>query len=346
MNLILRTMAAAALAAVSVNGAAQALPDTSAELLELINADYGGDPNAYVEAEFRGDYRTLGCRGRTDLLQALLDAGLKLEDVPPAGTSNMLRCAYGRGHLDVFRLGLTPEGLRTYENYKAQSVDDASLLNQTVWDNDYAFTLALLENGTSLFNASDGAYVALTREGQYLRVAIVAQEKNFRNVTRALKEAGYGDIVEDARRPGIKKAFFNARIAWADHIDAYNPTVLDRMIRGASKSGLADLAIGAAVGGDVGAILSVAGAAEMALGDAPSAVEDSGFDFSRYLRGYQSAAAISAEAEQGSPAEAGGDATSTLVQLEQLADLRDRGAITKEEFDLFKRRILDAEFED
>ena len=334
------------LAAAMLGASAHALPDSPEQLRATIDSQFGGDANAYVEAEYRGEYRTLGCRGRVDLMQALLDSGLVLENVSPAGLNNMLRCAYGRGHLEVFRLGLSPEALRVYENAQARSPDDASLLNRLVWDNDYAFTLALLENGTSLFDASDGAYVALTPEGHYLRVAIVAEDRNFRNVTRALQDAGYTDIVEDARRPGMKREFFRARIAWAEHIDAYNPSVLDRMIRGASDAGLADIALGVAVGGDAGALISAAGAVEAVFGDAPDEVSDSRFDFSRYLRGYTSKAGAETEREAPAPARIESETSSMLDELERLGDLRERGVISQAEFDALKDQILNSSDEE
>lgn len=114
MNWMLRSAVAGISAAGVLASTASALPDTPEQLRALVDSEYAGDANAWVEAEFRGDYRTLGCRGRVDLLQALIDAGLILENVPPAATSNMLRCAYGRGHLEVFRLGLNPQALRVY----------------------------------------------------------------------------------------------------------------------------------------------------------------------------------------------------------------------------------------
>lgn len=177
-------------------------------------------------------------------------------------------------------------------------------------------------------------------------MAIVAEDRNFRNVTRALQDAGYTDIVEDARRPGMKREFFRARIAWAEHIDAYNPSVLDRMIRGASDAGLADIALGVAVGGDAGALISAAGAVEAVFGDAPDEVSDSRFDFSRYLRGYTSEAGAETEREAPAPARIESETSSMLDELERLGDLRERGVISQAEFDALKDQILNSSDEE
>lgn len=57
-----------------------AMPDNPIEMRQIISTQFGDNVAAYFE-ENRNDFRCIGCRGRTDLLQFLLDDGLVINDI-------------------------------------------------------------------------------------------------------------------------------------------------------------------------------------------------------------------------------------------------------------------------
>lgn len=235
---------------------ALAMPDDPAELNSLIRTKYNGDAAAYVE-DNRGEFRKLGCQGRADLLQALLDAGLVFEDLKPSRYSahaQAIRCAFDKGKMEALALLLTPDAMTMFEEVEFGQTWQASLLSSAIYWDSYDRVRHLLENGVHAAQHDKEAAI-LTREEHLLLAAYEALDTEKEDAIRAFQDAGFGHIIDAARN----------KANWR--------YVIDRMkgSRGGGGGGLFRSLLGgvagAALGGTTGAALGFLGAGADASGD-------------------------------------------------------------------------------
>lgn len=307
---------------------AMALPDDAADLQEIVTSEYGGDANAYV-ADKDGDFRRMGCRDRVDLVQQLLDDGLVLADVRPFHLEQFYDCATRNKNEAVFALVVEPRSIEILEQR-------SPVLSDVVARDNYAMTLALLQNGAERWIIRDWAKTNLTGEGHLLYAAKFAVDRNRNDAIRAFSDAGFADILADARQPGF--------------VDLVTQIGSGSQGGGGGLlGGLADLALGAALGGSpTDFLIASAGTSVLDRGEddgsAPAQVDD--LEMQRKLARYLATVEMPPEEE---PSLADGEEseltsptpqTDVLGELERLADLRDRGVLADEEFEAMKARIL------
>ncbi|WP_273678379.1 SHOCT domain-containing protein [Erythrobacter fulvus] len=235
---------------------ALAMPDDPAELNSLIRTKYNGDAAAYVE-DNRGEFRKMGCEGRADLLQALLDAGLAFENLEQSRYSahaQAIRCAFDKGKMEALALLLTPDAMTMFEEVEFGQTWQASLLSSAIYWDSYDRVRHLLENGVHAAQHDKEAAI-LTREEHLLLAAYEALDTEKEDAIRAFQDAGFGHIIDAARN----------KANWR--------YVIDRMkgSRGGGGGGLFRSLLGgvagAALGGTTGAALGFLGAGADASGD-------------------------------------------------------------------------------
>ena len=176
---------------------AVAMPDDAAELRTIIAQDYGGNANLYV-ADERGDFRRMGCRGRTDLMQQLFDSGLDLAAVDPDTRTDMFVCAIYDERAEFLGAFLTPQWLTEIdEEYVGRR--PISPLMWAIDNNDCEFTRVLLANDASYVFWRGPLSENLTREGQLLMSAHRAQRRNKERAMQSLVEALPAQLIADSR---------------------------------------------------------------------------------------------------------------------------------------------------
>lgn len=314
---------------------AMAFPDDAAELRQIIATQFGGNANAYVKEE-ASDFRRMACRNRADLVQQLLDDGLTVSDIPFRTLEPFYKCAFDENEWDALELIIDPGTLAVIE----QEAGSLSLpLQDPVYRNDYKATRLLLENGAHTIDNRRWTRGVLTKDGHRLNIAGFAVRKNLDEVLRALEDAGYGEIVADARQPGFWDIVFN--VGTGGEIGGGFGGLL---------GGVADIAAGAALGGSTSDFLiASAGSAVLDSGSgggaALSQISDS--ELQRKLARYLATVEMPRGAEPQSIDTANSEnmpaipKTDVLGELERLADLRDRGVLTKEEFEAIKATIIE-----
>ncbi|GEM_PF-3322967 len=317
---------------------ALALPDDAAALREIIATEFGGDANAYVEEE-DGDFRRMACRNRADLVQQLLDDGLVASDIPFQTRERFYDCAFDEDGWDALALIIEPETLAILER---EASTYALPLHYPVYGDDYKGTRLLLENGAHLMDTRSWTQGVLTEDGQRLLAARHITQENNGQAARGMEEAGYGEILADARQPGFTDLV--VQIGTGSEAGGGGS--------GGLLGGIADIAIGAALGGSpADFLISGAGGsfidAMMDGGSESATLSPEGVEMQRRLSRYLLIIEEPAEPEppalaaQPSAAQAPVSATmSTLEELERLADLRDRGVLSVAEFEMMKDEIL------
>lgn len=315
-----------------------AFPDDAAELRQIIATQFGGDANAYVNEE-RGDFRRMACRNRADLVQQLLDDGLVVSDVPYQTLKRFYQCAFDENEWDALALIIDPETLVRVE----QEAGSLFLpLQDPVSSNNYRATRLLLENGAHTVDNRRWTRGVLTKDGHRLNVAGFAVRQDLNEVLRAFEDAGFGEIVADARRPGFWDLVYN--VGTGEEIGGGFGGLL---------GGVADIVVGAALGGSTTDFLIASAGSSLLDGEddggagrgaAPGQISD--VELQRKLARYLVTVEMPPEAEPPSIESKGSQnapsiqETDVLGELERLADLRDRGALTDEEFETMKAAIL------
>lgn len=387
---------------------AQAMPDDVAEMRQIIATEFGGDVKAYVEEESK-DFRKMGCEGRLDLLQALLDDGLVLNDLSYRTHMGATSCAMRKEEPAAFKLLLTPDRMTEWEMaYFDENV--MSPLQYAIYENEYGLVRTMLENGVhQAFNDDD--YAVLTREEQLLLVANWANDAGKEHALRAFRDAGFEHILAAAQNKANVQ-FIRTRLGKGGGGGGGLFRTIAGGVAGAYLGGSTGAALGILEAGTSGADekveidptkplpiptnraelgimfqhvdvprrgLEIQGIAEgkaasftdlvkgdiiVAIGGMPVATRGSLYVATErlvdaeqfeveYLRDGEigttifglpqpqpeiaEASALPVESQSVSAA-SGED--STLAELERLADLRDRGVLTEEEFTEMKARIL------
>lgn len=311
---------------------AQAMPDDAEELSSIIQMEYGSDANAYVEGE-RGDFRRMGCRGRTDLVNALLDQGLELERISGEPISRMISCVLFEEQAEVLALVINPQTMQTIERFHLSGWGWAPLSTAARKDN-YDMVRLLLDNGASIYESTISRYG--TREDHILYAAHMALENGRTNTLRAIEDAGFEPLVVAAQ----DESYVDSAMIVARGEDLEN---------GSLFGGLAEVALGAALGGVTGDALMVAGGIEAVSSDESNAsgVQPDFITPARIMEIHYeqeagptegSSATTSSEIVEGN---SGNEPSSLLNELDHLADLRDRGVLSEEEFEAMKARILE-----
>lgn len=380
---------------------AQAMPDDIAELRQIITDEYGGDVNAYVEDEQK-DFRQMGCRGRTDLLQALLDDGLQLDDLSYKTHMGPIFCAFSKNESDAFALVLTPDRLTEWEASLFDEANVMSPLQYAIYENEYGIVRAMLENGVHQ-HLNDDDYAVLTREEHLLLAAKYAVDAGKEQAIRAFRDTGWGEYLT-ASQDDNNIRYVRAR-AGKTGGGGLLRTVAGGLV-GAYVGGTTGAALGILGGGtsgddeveidpskplplatkraQLGVMLGPVGPTEdgmkvMAFADDSPAraagleegdvilaiggvkvsrrgslyvatekvadLEQFEVEFQRAgerrvaVFGLTKPEPVLAESTSGATG-AGSSENATLAELERLADLRDRGVLSEEEFAEMKARIL------
>ncbi len=247
-----RSLKAIAAASLLVPATAHAFPETPEELRQIIASEHGGNPALYVANE-EGDFRRFGCRGRADLMQALVDSGYSLQQTEPDLRIRMFVCAIYEEESAFLQQFLTPEWMAEVEQeYVGSGV--ISPLQYAVSENDYELTSALLSNEASYYHLGGRRGENLTRDGQLLLAAYRARRSN---KDRSL--AAFAELLD----PQILAASRNDRF-----VELVDDTSRNRGGSSGGDSGggglfggLGDLALGAALGGSsTDFLLAAAGA--------------------------------------------------------------------------------------
>lgn len=173
------------------------MPDNPAELRATIHAEHAGDANAYVAAN-ESDFRRMGCKGRGDLLQVLLNEGLALEDVPFQTHSKAALCAFMKKDMSAVSVLMTPDFITAYELSRAGEASAATLLWSALYSDDYDMVRYLLEHGVHTFNYHR-YWEPLTREEHLLLAAESAVKHSKEDAMRAFGDSGFGHILAAAR---------------------------------------------------------------------------------------------------------------------------------------------------
>lgn len=323
---------------------AAAFPDDAAELSEIIGSEYGGNANLYV-ADEAGDFRRMGCRGRNDLMQELLDSGLAMDQVDPDHRIDMFVCAVYDERAEFLQAFLTPEWLAEIDaEYLGRR--PISPLMFAMSENDYALTMALLANKPRYYHWQGKRVENLTPEGHLLLGAYRARKSKKDRSLAAYVEALPADLIEDSRND-----------AFVDMVDDF------ALGRGGTNNGggggggflggIADIALGAALGGSpTDFLIASAGASLLDAGgdgsEGSDAAPANNADMQRKLARYLTVVNAPTEPEPAptpatqpaAPQATVSQSLSTLDQLERLADLRDRGVLTEEQFEALKTQIL------
>lgn len=316
----------AALTIISTGAPALAQAESVAELRELIAEDYAGDPQAWAADEER-DFRRLGCRGQTQTLQALLDDGLELQRLSPENHGRLAHCAGWNGHAETFRLVADERSIGWINSYIFSDPNSQGFFKRVV-DRDFSDVARVaLEHGLYAWDARGDRDETLNEDGQLLLAASQAFRDGNTATFEAFDDAGFGYLLDDARD-------------WEFRTELYR---LSMDGGGGFLGALAELALGAAVGGLAGDAMMVGGALD-AVSDSDDDVSTPGSRFLPYLAGYEEqAAAVLPSGDADRQAAEAGQTSDTIGELERLADLRDRGVITQAEFDDLKARLLNGE---
>ncbi|WAT17137.1 SHOCT domain-containing protein [Aurantiacibacter sp. MUD11] len=175
---------------------AQALPDDAAEMRELLASEYGGSAIAYVNDD-PGDFRTIGCRGRVDLLEVLVENGLVLSEVDARPRFQFISCSlYQRGG-PTLAMVIDPDSVAGFED-DIDAMDGTMPLYTAIRTDKYDAVFALLQNGVSRFERGE-RYQALTREEHLLLAAAEAINGNKEDAVRAFRDSRFGYILDAAR---------------------------------------------------------------------------------------------------------------------------------------------------
>lgn len=229
----------------AVTGPVQAMPTDAASLKQVVQTRYAGNANAYAEDEAK-DLKEMACKGRIDLLQALLDDGLKPADLSLRTNYPALKCALDKKNAEAFSLLLTPDGLADWENGCAGHYGCWMPLRSAIQTNDYASVRAVLESGAHYFWEHKD-YLILSREEHLLLAASTAMKDAKEEAQRAFTDAGFGHILEAARSKNNVRYIEN-------RVDA-----ADGGGGGGLLGGIVGLAAGAAIGGASGKGMMLSG---------------------------------------------------------------------------------------
>lgn len=316
---------------------AHALPDTAEDLQAIIQNEFGGDANTYIVEE-PGEFRRMACRGRVDLIQQLLDEGLTVGDLPFRSLERFYECALDKAEWSALALVIDPQTLAKIER-EANSV--SLPLQEPVYSDDYQGTLLLLENGAHQIDNRTWTQGIFTEDGHRFLTVEWAVKQDHINVIAAFEDAGYGDIVADARIQGLRALLYQLATG--------------KEAGEGFLSGLVDLALGVGLGAANSDFLltSLGGSfidslMESEVGGEPTLSPD-GIEMqlrlSRYLTTVDAPVDLKlAPKDTANPLTETKPPASTnissLEELERLADLRDRGVLSEEEFEAMKARIL------
>ncbi|WP_394729342.1 SHOCT domain-containing protein [Altererythrobacter sp. GH1-8] len=175
----------------------QAMPDNAAEIRTIVETQFAGNANAYVEKE-TGDFRRIGCRGRIDLMQQLLGLGLDIDAVDLDSRTDMFVCAIYEKEADFLRAFLTPKWLAEVDE-KYVGRRPISPLMFAVDANDYSLSAVLLANKPGYYFWRGGGNDNLTREGQLLLGAYRARKQKKDRALQAFVEALPDNLIADSR---------------------------------------------------------------------------------------------------------------------------------------------------
>ncbi|WP_321324921.1 hypothetical protein [uncultured Parasphingorhabdus sp.] len=146
---------------------------------------------------------------------------------------------------------------RTLRHFNKCTLDETgwdALEQAPVYRNAYTATRILLKSGAHTIDNRRCTKGVLTKDGHRLSIAGLAVRRNPDEVLRALEDAGYREIVADARLPGFRNLVHNVGIGGQI---------------GGLFGGFADCAVGAAPGGS---------ASDFRIASAGSSILDSGSD--------------------------------------------------------------------
>jgi hypothetical protein len=231
---------------------AHAMPRDVASLRALVAEKYGGDATLYVNTKHK-HFRKMGCEGRVDLLQALLDDGLNLYELTRWPRTSFLSCAYQKAQMSALKLIATPDVITAYEQDVADDKYSATLFDIAITRDRYDRARFFLERGVHVYqNRYNKA--PLTREENLLLAADSIVKKRRTEAIRAFQDAGFGHIIDAARNP--------ANVTY----------VLERAGRkgaggGGFLRGVAGMAAGVALGGAEGAVIGAMSAKNALDGD-------------------------------------------------------------------------------
>lgn len=242
------------------------MPRNVEKLKEILSEEYGGDPVAYVNDKHK-DFRSMGCRGRNDLIQALFDAGLEFHLINLEPRKGFVECAMKDGRAETIERFVDPDTVSLFEDDMGWTSGWGDGLTTPIkgplkFYLEPEILLLMLQRGASIMHNHDD-YKNLTREEQLLLAADFAT-KHSRKMVPIFREAGYGRFIELAKNQQAV-AYVNSRAG---------------KNKGSGGSGflgsLAGLAAGAAIGGDIGNMLAL----ENGLGALDSGSgESNGSDF-------------------------------------------------------------------
>lgn len=229
----------AAALSLAISQSANAFPQDTAALKQVVDGQYGGNANAYAEAE-QNDLKRMACEGRAGLLQALIDQGLALSELSYPAHYQALKCALEKKQTDAFILLLTPHVISDWEDRCAGNYGCWMPLRSVIQKDDYTSVRAVLENGPHYFFEHKD-FLTLTREEHLVLAARTAIDDAKDESQRAFIDAGFGNLLEAARNKRNIK-----------YIDQRTDEAGGGGIGGGLLGGIAGIAGGAAIGGSVG----------------------------------------------------------------------------------------------
>lgn len=229
-----------------------AMPRDVASLRALVTEQYGGDATLYVNTKHK-HFRKMGCEGRTDLLQALLDDGLNLYELTRWPRTSFMSCAFQKAQMGALKLIATPDVITAYEQDVANDKYSATLFDIAITRDRYNRARFFLERGVHVYQNRYNK-TPLTREEHLLLAADSIVKKKRTEAIRAFQDAGFGHIIAAARNP--------ANVTY----------VLERAGRkgagaGGFLRGVAGMAAGVALGGAEGAVIGAMSAKNALDGD-------------------------------------------------------------------------------
>ncbi len=225
----------------------QAMPRTPEKLKALLAEEYGGDPVAYVNQK-PNHFKEMGSKGRTDLVQVLMDEGLVLSVIDSKPREEFLFSTIMKSRVETLAAAIDPDSITLSEN-RGYGEQTWTPLWRAIYKNNYDVTLVILQNGPSrVYNHKN--YLHLTREEQLLLAADWAIDRGKNKALRAFPDAGYGHILAAAQNDAAVN-YVKARAG------------LDSRGGGGSMLGaVAGVVGGAAMGGDFGTMLAIEGGLE------------------------------------------------------------------------------------
>jgi len=241
---LVSTALGAALIFLTATVSLEAMPRTPEKLRALLADSYGGDPVAYVNAK-PNHFREMGNKGRTDLVQVLMDAGLVLSVIDSKPREAFIFDTIMKSRAETLAAALDPDSITLSED-RGKGENTWTPLWRAIYKNNYDVTLLILQNGPSrTFNHRN--YLQLTREEHLVLAASWAIKRGKNRALQAFSDAGYGHIVEVARNK-----------AAVDYIDA-RAGIKSKGDGGSMLGAVAGVVGGMALGGDLGSMIALEG---------------------------------------------------------------------------------------